>query len=94
MFKLSNLCVHLEIGESLLKSHQEKLFRELSDLVLILPEDPLVTLIHESSVSFFYNMISAYHLESHVIINESHFKIIILNKNILFKIEKKKQTVR
>lgn len=63
---LSNVCAHNLVSKSLLKEHQDVLFTELSDLVLIEPQSDNDTLVHQSSISFFYNLVSAYHLEDHV----------------------------
>lgn len=60
---LSNVCAHNLVSKSLLKEHQDVLFGELSDLVLIEPQSDNDTLVHQSSISFFYNLVSAYHLE-------------------------------
>lgn len=60
---LSNVCAHNLVSRSLLKEHQDILFSELSELVLIEPQSDADTLVHQSSISFFYNLVSAYHLE-------------------------------
>lgn len=50
----------------MIEKNQDKLFKELSDFTLIEDASDIHTLIHESSISFFFNLVSAYHLENHV----------------------------
>lgn len=63
---LSNVCAHNLVSTSLLKNHQDAIFKELSDFVLTESATDIETIIHESSISVFYNLISAYHLEAHL----------------------------
>ncbi len=74
---LSNMCAHNLVSKSLLKEHQDFLFAELSDLVLIEPKSDIDTLVHQSSISFFYNLISAYHLEDHVSLDHHYLLLFI-----------------
>lgn len=60
----SNVCAHNLVSKSILQNHQDILFKELSDFVLIEADSDHKKIIHESSVSLFFNLISAYHLES------------------------------
>jgi len=66
----SNVSAHNLVSKSLLQTHQDIIFKELSDFVLIEAVSMIEKNIHESSVSLFYNLISAYHLENDV--NESN----------------------
>ena len=63
-FKLSNMCTHTIVCRRLLEKNQETLFKNLSDFTLIEPNTDTEQLVQESSLSFFYNLISAFHLES------------------------------
>lgn len=63
---LSNVCAHNLVSMQLLKTHQDAIFKELSDFVLTESKCDIEAIIHESSISMFYNLVSAYHLESHL----------------------------
>jgi hypothetical protein len=60
---LSNICVHSSLSQAMLSKHQDFVCKELVDFILIEAETDIDTLIHEASISFFYNLIPAYHLE-------------------------------
>ena len=60
---MSNLCSHKSISETLMESSQDALFKDLSDFALIETKNDAEKSIHEAGISFFFNLISAYHLE-------------------------------
>jgi len=64
---LSNVCAFKNIGLNLLEKHQDRLFKELTDFALLEASNDIESLIHESAISLFFNLTSAYHLEHHVI---------------------------
>lgn len=66
LIKLSNLCAHKSISEKLLDSNQEVIFKDLSEFALIEAHSDAEKSLHEASISFFFNLVSAYHLESKV----------------------------
>lgn len=49
-----------------MESSQDALFKDLSDFALIEAKNDAEKSIHEASISFFFNLISAYHLEKKV----------------------------
>jgi len=61
---LSNLCSHYSVSNGFIQTHQDIIFKELTELVLMDTKSDIETEVHESSISFFFNLISAYHLES------------------------------
>jgi hypothetical protein len=62
---LSNMCTHTSICRALLeKKIQECIIKNLSDFTLIDARTDPEQLVHESSLSFFYNYVSVFHLES------------------------------
>jgi hypothetical protein len=63
---LSNLCTHCKCCFHLLEHCQEVVCKDLVDFILLEAKTDLETLLHEASISFFYNLISAYHLEGHL----------------------------
>jgi hypothetical protein len=60
---LSNICMHSSLSRLMLEKHQDFICKELVEFILIDTETDIDTLIHEASISFFYNLIPAYHLE-------------------------------
>jgi hypothetical protein len=58
---LSNLCTHRLIGSHILETYQDKIFNELTDYILLDNDRANV-----ASVSFFFNMLTVYHSETHV----------------------------
>jgi hypothetical protein len=67
------MCTHTIVCRKLLEKNQEALFKNLSDFTLIEPNTDIEQLVHESSLSFFFNLISAFHLENLVDISMSFF---------------------
>lgn len=66
MEMLSNICSHRFMCQILLDKHQDVLFKELGDFVLIEAKTDIETLIHDTSISFFYNLVAGFHLENSV----------------------------
>lgn len=60
---LNNVCAHNLVSKSLIQKHQDIFFNQLSEFVLYEAHTEHDSKIHETSVSLFYNLISAYHLE-------------------------------
>lgn len=64
---LSNMCVHSSVSKRILESpHQDTVCKELADYVLMEVKTDMDTLIHDAAISFFYNLVPAFHLESHL----------------------------
>lgn len=78
--KLSNLCAHKSISEKLMETNnQDVIFKDLSDFALIEAQTNAVEKsLHEASISFFFNLISAYHLEKKVKVLDQKQKILYL----------------
>ena len=63
---LSNICAHSGLSEQTLASSQtqDAICRDLAEFLLSSGADDMEALVHEASVSLFYNLVPAYHLES------------------------------
>jgi len=57
------MCRHESVSQHLLQKHEEDIFKELSEFTLTDTTNDINALIHESSISFFYNLVSAFHLD-------------------------------
>ena len=65
---LSNVCTHRALSKELLEKHQDLFFKEFSEYALVEnPEDGSPdSKLSEACISFFFNLVSAFHLESGV----------------------------
>ena len=73
MSQMSNLCAHKSISEKLMETNsQDVIFKDLSDYALIEAQNDEERRLHEASISFFFNLISAYHLEKKVKLHENN----------------------
>lgn len=63
---LSNMCVHSTVSRRILENgaQQDLVCKELADYVLMEVKTDMDTLIHDAAISFFYNLVPAFHLES------------------------------
>ena len=66
------MCTHKANSKDLLEKHQDQLFKEISEFTLINSTNKDDINVHESSVSFFYNLIAAFHLDNSVRIQKKN----------------------
>ena len=74
------MCTHLSISKMLLTKNQDFYFKELSEYILTETTNETDLDMHEACISFFYNLIVAFELDNHVILN---LKFNLLSKKTL-----------